>query len=79
MHLISILNYFINLKGYFTQKWKYCHLLTRQFLQTWVSSVEQKEEDILKNVDNQAVAGSHWPPLYFSHRMEVNGYQQLFG
>ncbi len=43
------------------------------------------KEDILKNVGNQTVAGSHWIPLYEKNNTmgvlweKYNGYQQLFG
>ncbi len=35
--------------------------------------------DILKNISNQTVAGSHWLPQYGEKYNEGNGYQQLFG
>ncbi len=37
------------------------------------------KQDIVKNVSNQSVDGSHSLQQYFFHTMEVNGYQQLFG
>ncbi len=37
------------------------------------------KEDILKNVGNETVAGSHsLPQHFFPHNMEVNGYQKQF-
>ncbi len=63
-------------KGIVHQKMKvvsytYSHVAPN--LYEFLSSVEH--EFILKNVGDQAVAGSHWLPLYFW----VNGHQQPFG
>ncbi len=37
------------------------------------------EVDILENIGNQAVDGSHWLPQYGKNTMEVSGYSQLEG
>ncbi len=57
------------------------HLLILHLFQACVSLflLLNAKEDILKNVGNQTVDGSHWltPHSIFFHTLEVNGYRQL--
>ncbi len=63
---------FKNLKGQFTQKWKFCHhLLTLKYFQTCMNVfvLLNTKEDILKNEGNRAVLDQS----IFFPTMEVNG------
>ncbi len=51
----------VYLNVYFTQTWKCCHLLTYMF-QIFFFFLSFEHKYILKNVDYQTVAGSHWCP-----------------
>jgi len=53
------------LKGLFTQNWQFSqHLFTVMLFQTCTSFflLMNTKEDILKNIANQTVDGTHWPP-----------------
>jgi len=65
------------LKGYSTQKWKFCHhLLTLKLFQTCMSFflLLNTKEDILKMIGTLAPLTS----IVFFSTMEVNGAKQLF-
>ncbi len=59
------------LKGQYTQKWKFCHLLILKYFQTCMNVfvLLNTKEDILKNEGNRAVLDHS----IFSPPMEVNG------
>ncbi len=62
------------LKGYFTHKFYFCHLLTHVSFQTCMSFVLMLNiKDILKNAGNQTLMVPIDIHSVFSPTMEVNG------